>query len=51
MTLREQRLYDRLIELSEDMLSYGEMMHNSYIRMKGAEIEAVVRELTKDKVI
>jgi hypothetical protein len=51
MTLREQRLYDRLIELSEDMLSYGEMMDNSYISMKGAEIEAVVRELTKDQVI
>jgi hypothetical protein len=27
------------------------MMDNSYISMKGAEIEAVVRELTKDQVI
>lgn len=49
MTLREQRLYDRLSELSEDMLSYGEIMDNSYIRMKGAEIDAVVREILKER--
>ena len=45
MTLQEQKLYDRLAELSEEMLSYGEMMDNAYISMKGAELEAVSRKL------
>lgn len=49
MTLHEQKLYDRLVELSEDMLSYGEMMDNAYIRLKSAEIEAVTRELIKTR--
>ena len=49
MTLHEQKLYDRLVELSEDMLSYGEIMDNAYIRLKSAEIEAVTRELIKTR--
>ena len=48
MKPKEQRLFERLSEISDDMLSYGEMMDNSYIRLKGAELEAVVRAILKE---
>lgn len=49
MRPKEQRLLDRLLELAEDMTSYGDMMDNAYITMKGAELEAVTTELLKER--
>ena len=43
-------LIERLEEMSKDMLSCGEMMDNAYIRLKGAELEAVTRALKKSHI-
>ena len=43
-------LIERLEDMSKDMLSYGEMMDNAYIRLKGAELEAVTRALKSSHI-
>lgn len=49
MTLNEEELHDRLVEISKDMMSYGKMMDNAYIRMKGAELDIVTKTLIKTR--
>ena len=42
-----KELIDRLIQISEQIISHGESIDNSFMRMKGMEIESISRTLKK----
>jgi hypothetical protein len=47
MKMNSKELIDRLIQISEQLISHGESIDNSFMRMKGMEIESISRTLKK----
>jgi hypothetical protein len=47
--LTDTELYNRLVEISTSMQSYGEAIESSSLIMRGVEIEAIANQLIKLK--
>lgn len=43
--MSEKELIERLIQISKQIISHGECIDNSFMRMKGMEVESISKKL------